>query len=88
MFYVPTSDTYAMYYLSETDPRGAMGLGGKDEIAVGTMDTYITAIDYNTGNIVWKFTCEVRGHAGTTGFTDEIDRLAGIQTGKGLAGGI
>ena len=24
-------DTYAMYYLTETDPRGAMGLGGKDE---------------------------------------------------------
>ena len=29
LFYVPTNDTYAMYYLTETDPRGAMGLGGK-----------------------------------------------------------
>jgi alcohol dehydrogenase (cytochrome c) len=54
LFYVPTSDTYAMYYLSETDPRGAMGLGGKDEIPVGTMGTYINAIDYNTGKSVWK----------------------------------
>jgi alcohol dehydrogenase (cytochrome c) len=54
LFYVPTSETYAMYYLSETDPRGAMGLGGKDEISVGTMGTYISAIDYNTGKTVWR----------------------------------
>jgi alcohol dehydrogenase (cytochrome c) len=31
LFYVPTADTYAMYYLTEPDPRGALGLGGKDE---------------------------------------------------------
>jgi alcohol dehydrogenase (cytochrome c) len=54
LFYVPTAETYAMYYLSETDPRGAMGLGGKDEIGVGSMGTYITAIDYRTGKTVWR----------------------------------
>jgi alcohol dehydrogenase (cytochrome c) len=54
LFYVPTVETYAMYYLSETDPRGAMGLGGKDEIGVGTMGSYISAIDYKTGKIVWR----------------------------------
>jgi len=54
LFYVPTSETYAMYYLSETDPRGAMGLGGKDEIGVGSMGTYISAIDYKTGKTVWR----------------------------------
>ena len=54
LFYVPTAETYAMYYLSETDPRGAMGLGGKDEIAVASMGTYITAIDYKTGATVWR----------------------------------
>ena len=37
LLYVPTAETYAMYYLTETDPRGAMGLGGKDEVSVGTM---------------------------------------------------
>ncbi len=51
---MPTAETYAMYYLSETDPRGAMGLGGKDEIGVGSMGTYIAAIDYKTGNTVWR----------------------------------
>ena len=46
-----TSETYAMYYLTETDPRGAMGLGGKDEVSVGTMGSFISAIDYKTGKI-------------------------------------
>jgi alcohol dehydrogenase (cytochrome c) len=43
-----------MYYLTETDPRGAMGLGGKDEVGVGTMGSFISAIDYKTGKTVWK----------------------------------
>jgi len=54
LFYVPVTETYAMYYLTETDPRGAMGLGGKDEIGVGSNGTYISAIDYKTGNTVWR----------------------------------
>ena len=54
LMYVPTSETYAMYYLTETDPRGAMGLGGKDEVGVGTMGSFISAIDYKTGKTVWK----------------------------------
>lgn len=54
LFYVPSSDTYAMYYLTETDPRGAMGLGGKDEQALASMGTFITAIDYQTGKVAWR----------------------------------
>lgn len=54
LFYVPQSDTYAMYYLTETDPRGAMGLGGKDEQFVTSMGSYLTAIDYKTGKIAWR----------------------------------
>jgi alcohol dehydrogenase (cytochrome c) len=54
LMYVPTQDSYAMYYLTELDPRGAMGLGGKEEITLGTMRSYISAIDYKTGNTVWK----------------------------------
>jgi alcohol dehydrogenase (cytochrome c) len=54
LFYVPTAETYAMYYLSETDPRGAMGLGGKDEISVSSAGDYIQAIDYQTGKTVWR----------------------------------
>ena len=54
LFYVPTNDAYAMYYLTETDPRGAMGLGGKEEDGLGSMGAYLTAIDYKTGKVAWQ----------------------------------
>ena len=54
LLYVPSAEAYAMYYLTETDPRGAMGLGGKDEVGVATMGSYITAIDYKTGKTAWR----------------------------------
>jgi alcohol dehydrogenase (cytochrome c) len=54
LLYVPTAENYAMYYLTELDPRGAMGLGGKEEVGVGGGGTYISAIDYRTGKTVWK----------------------------------
>jgi alcohol dehydrogenase (cytochrome c) len=54
LFFVPQTDSYAMYYLTETDPRGAMGLGGKEEIGVGSLGNYLTAIDYKTGKIAWR----------------------------------
>jgi len=43
-----------MYYLTELDPRGAMGLGGKDERSVGTVGSYLMAIDPKTGKIAWR----------------------------------
>jgi len=52
--YVPTAENYAMYYLTELDPRGAMGLGGKEEVGVGGGGSYISAVDYKTGKTVWK----------------------------------
>jgi alcohol dehydrogenase (cytochrome c) len=54
LFYVPLSESFAMYYLSETDPRGALGLGGKEEIGTGSMGSYIIAIDPKTGRTVWR----------------------------------
>jgi alcohol dehydrogenase (cytochrome c) len=54
LFYVPTNDAYAMYYLTEADPRGAMGLGGKEEDMLGSMGAFLTAIDYKTGKVAWR----------------------------------
>jgi alcohol dehydrogenase (cytochrome c) len=54
LFYVTTEDAYSMYYLTDTDPRGAMGLGGKEEAAAGILGTFLTAIDYKTGKIAWR----------------------------------
>ena len=53
LFFVPVSESWAMYYLTETDPRGAMGLGGKEEIAIGG-ESFLKAIDYKTGKLAWK----------------------------------
>jgi alcohol dehydrogenase (cytochrome c) len=53
LFYVPVNESWAMYYLTETDPRGAMGLGGKEEVGLGG-ETFLTAIDYKTGKTVWR----------------------------------
>ena len=54
LFYLPTNEAYAMYYLTETDPRGAMGLGGKEEDGLGTLGGFLTAIDYKTGKVKWR----------------------------------
>jgi alcohol dehydrogenase (cytochrome c) len=54
LFYVTTNEAYAMYYLTETDPRGAMGLGGKEEDGLGTLGGFLTAIDYKTGKVAWR----------------------------------
>jgi len=77
LFYVPLTETYAMYYLSETDPRGAMGLGGKDEVSVGSMGSYISAIDYKTGKTVWKrrFRTTGSGGGGLPGLLTTAGRL-------------
>jgi alcohol dehydrogenase (cytochrome c) len=61
LFYVPQNENYAMYYLTETDPRGAMGLGGKEEQGVGSLGTYLTAIDYKTGKVAWRHRYPTQG---------------------------
>jgi len=53
LFYVPVAESWAMYYRTETDPRGAMGLGGKEEISVDT-NSFLRAIDPTTGEIAWS----------------------------------
>ena len=43
-----------MYYLATKDPRGSMGLGGKDELSLGSLGQYLLAIDYKTGKSRWQ----------------------------------
>jgi alcohol dehydrogenase (cytochrome c) len=54
LFYVAEHDTFSLFYLTDLDPRGSMGLGGKEEDEVGSGGTYLTAIDYRTGKIAWR----------------------------------
>ena len=59
LFYVPEGNGFSIFYLTELDPRGSMGLGGKEEAAVGT--AAITCRRSTTGparllaaSLLWK----------------------------------
>jgi alcohol dehydrogenase (cytochrome c) len=54
LLYVAEHNNFSIFYLTDVDPRGSMGLGGKEEDEVGSSGTYLTAIDYKTGKIAWR----------------------------------
>jgi alcohol dehydrogenase (cytochrome c) len=54
LFYVSERNGYSIFYLIDTDPRGSMGLGGQEQVNVGSAGNFLTAIDPNTGKIVWR----------------------------------
>jgi alcohol dehydrogenase (cytochrome c) len=54
LFYVHEQNGFNMLYLTDPDPRGSMGLGGKQRVPVGDLDNFLTAIDYRTGKAAWK----------------------------------
>jgi len=43
-----------MLYLTDPDPRGSMGLGGKMRVEVGSGGKFLTAIDPATGKVAWR----------------------------------
>jgi alcohol dehydrogenase (cytochrome c) len=54
LFYVHERNGFNIVYLTDPDPRGSMGLGGKTTSGVGSAPSYLTAIDYKTGKAVWR----------------------------------
>jgi alcohol dehydrogenase (cytochrome c) len=76
LFYVPLSESYSMYYLTETDPRGAMGLGGKDEQNLNSV-AYLAAIDYKTGKTAWRHVYPGSMYSGGGGGTNGLLTTAG-----------
>jgi alcohol dehydrogenase (cytochrome c) len=54
LLYVAQDNGYSIFYLTDVDPRGSMGLGGKEEAQVGSGGSFLTAIDYTTGKVAWK----------------------------------
>jgi alcohol dehydrogenase (cytochrome c) len=54
LFYVTERNGYSLFYLTDPDPRGSMGLGGVERVNVGAAGSYLTAIDPRTGRIVWR----------------------------------
>ena len=54
LFYVQEHNGFNMLYLTDPDPRGSMGLGGKSVYSLGSMGDFLTAIDYRTGTVAWR----------------------------------
>jgi alcohol dehydrogenase (cytochrome c) len=54
LFYVPERNGWSIFYLTDPDPRGSMGLGGKEEVTVGSSGSFLTAIDPKTGKVTWR----------------------------------
>jgi alcohol dehydrogenase (cytochrome c) len=54
LFYTHEKNGFNIVYLSDPDPRGSMGLGGKTVANVGSAPNYLTAIDYRTGKVAWR----------------------------------
>jgi alcohol dehydrogenase (cytochrome c) len=65
LFYVHERNQFNLLYLTDPDPRGSMGLGGKTVANVGAAPSYLTAIDYRTGNAAWRH--QFPGITGTSG---------------------
>ena len=64
LFYTQENNGFNLLYLTDPDPRGSMGLGGKDRIVVGSGGNAFTAIDYRTGEKVWRHPWPVGGGGG------------------------
>ncbi len=64
LLYVSEHNTFSEFYLTDLDPRGSMGLGGKEEAEIGSGGTYLTAIDYRTGKIAWRHPYHSEGGGG------------------------
>lgn len=52
LFYVGTSQSYSIFYLTDTD-KNPQGWGAAERRVAGEK-SYLRAIDYRTGNVVWK----------------------------------
>jgi alcohol dehydrogenase (cytochrome c) len=64
LLYQYEDDSFSMAYLTDPDARGAMGLGGKEEVSIGTSGSYLDGIDYNTGVARWRHKLYARGAGG------------------------
>ena len=55
LFYVNENNGFNILYLTDPDPRGSMGLGGKAVAGVGSAGSFLTAIDPKTGKVAWRY---------------------------------
>lgn len=53
-FFVNENNGYNLLYLTDPDPRGSMGLGGKRTAITGFEEPALNAINYATGEPAWR----------------------------------
>jgi len=70
LFYVGTSASYSVFYLTDTDPHPE-GYGAAER-ASGGLGSTLRAIDYHTGKTVWRHDF---GGGGTTGLLSTAGKL-------------
>jgi alcohol dehydrogenase (cytochrome c) len=76
LFYVNENNGFNILYLTDPDPRGSMGLGGKAVAQVGSAGSYLTAIDPKTAKIAWRIPYPgVTGGGGSGGLLTTAGRL-------------
>jgi alcohol dehydrogenase (cytochrome c) len=75
LFYVSERNGFSMFYLTEPDPRGSMGLGGVERVNVGSAGNFLTAIDPKTGTIAWRHLYPGEGTGGGGGLLATAGRL-------------
>ncbi len=82
LFYTHERNGFNIVYLTETDPRGSMGLAGKAIGQVGAWPSALRAIDYKTGKPVWRHEFPgVSGAGGGVGLLATAGKL--VFTGDG-----
>jgi alcohol dehydrogenase (cytochrome c) len=54
LFYINENNGLSVRYLMEPDPRGSMGLGGVSSGGGVSLGGNMLALDYKTGNVVWR----------------------------------
>jgi alcohol dehydrogenase (cytochrome c) len=64
LFYTHEKNGFNMLYLTEPDPRGSMGLGGKERVQIGSLGDYMVALDPLTGETKWRHEWPGRGGGG------------------------
>ena len=75
LVYTQEANSFNMLYLTDPDPRGSMGLGGKLRVEVGSAGKFLTAIEPATGKVAWRRTYANSGGGGI-GFLDDRRRIA------------
>src|SRR5260370_174462 len=87
LFYIHEHNGFNLLYLTETDPRGSMGLAGKIVGQVGSWPSALRAIDYRTGKAVWRHEFPgVNGAGGSGGLLGPAGQLVvGGGAGRNLA---